>query len=244
MDTRIAIHALSCSVDITWCASCGIVIRVTYRDTLVTITWYVSRYVSRYLGRDTIRVSSAQVSRCIDASMYRYDPSRYAPLWTRALSSESLAFYRWAATLHFEPMLSRVRVWHSTAEPLGSTLRPCLNLLCFQADVTKAVHYDVLDRIWWIEEGMFGEKLITVLSLVTVWSQNGCADFTNIYNIPKMANIKTYYSNPAYVTMVSRNSALIIIRRCAKMLMYLLFDHTTCPRYKELHYSMDSVMTW
>ena len=81
MDTRIAIHALSCSVDITWCASCGIVIRVTYRDTLVTITWYVSRYVSRYLGRDTIRVSSAQVSRCIDASMHRYDPSHWYDWW-------------------------------------------------------------------------------------------------------------------------------------------------------------------
>ena len=38
--------------------------RDTYRD-----TWYVSRYVSwyvsRYLSRDTIRISSAQVSRCI-----------------------------------------------------------------------------------------------------------------------------------------------------------------------------------
>ena len=31
--------------------------------------------VSRYLGRDTIHVSPAQVSRCIDASMHRYDPS-------------------------------------------------------------------------------------------------------------------------------------------------------------------------
>ena len=36
--------------------------------------------VSRYLGRDTIHVSPAQVSRCIDASMHRYDPSReYVP---------------------------------------------------------------------------------------------------------------------------------------------------------------------
>ena len=35
--TRIAIHALSRSVDITWCAACGIVIRMTYRDTLITI---------------------------------------------------------------------------------------------------------------------------------------------------------------------------------------------------------------
>ena len=31
--------------------------------------------VSRYLGHDTIHVSPAQVSRCIDASMHRYDPS-------------------------------------------------------------------------------------------------------------------------------------------------------------------------
>ena len=31
--------------------------------------------VSRYLGRDTIHVSPAQVSRCIDASMHRYDPN-------------------------------------------------------------------------------------------------------------------------------------------------------------------------
>ena len=28
--------------------------------------------VSRYLGHDTIHVSPAQVSRCIDASMHRY----------------------------------------------------------------------------------------------------------------------------------------------------------------------------
>ena len=37
MDTRIAIHAFSRSVGITRCAACGIVIRITYRDTLVTI---------------------------------------------------------------------------------------------------------------------------------------------------------------------------------------------------------------
>ncbi len=37
MDTRNAIHALSRSVDITLYAACGIVIRITYRDTLVTI---------------------------------------------------------------------------------------------------------------------------------------------------------------------------------------------------------------
>ena len=56
MDTHNAIHALSRSVDITLYAACGIVIRIA-------IHW--SRYVSRYLGRDTIRVSPAQVSRCI-----------------------------------------------------------------------------------------------------------------------------------------------------------------------------------
>ena len=37
MDTHNAIHALSRSVDITLYAACGIVIRITYRDTLVTI---------------------------------------------------------------------------------------------------------------------------------------------------------------------------------------------------------------
>ena len=37
MDTRIARHALSRSVDITSCAACGIVICITYRDTLVMI---------------------------------------------------------------------------------------------------------------------------------------------------------------------------------------------------------------
>ena len=33
--------------------------------------------VSRYLGHDTIHVSPAQVSRCIDASMHRYALSAY-----------------------------------------------------------------------------------------------------------------------------------------------------------------------
>ena len=32
--------------------------------------------VSRYLGRDTIRVSRSHVSRCIDASMHRYTPTK------------------------------------------------------------------------------------------------------------------------------------------------------------------------
>ena len=35
------------------------------------------KLVSRYLGRDTIHVSPAQVSRCIDASMHRYDPTNW-----------------------------------------------------------------------------------------------------------------------------------------------------------------------
>ena len=34
--------------------------------------------VSRYLGHDTIHVSPAQVSRCIDASMHRYALNAYA----------------------------------------------------------------------------------------------------------------------------------------------------------------------
>ena len=33
--------------------------------------------VSRYLGHDTIHVSPAQVSRCIDASMHRYALTLY-----------------------------------------------------------------------------------------------------------------------------------------------------------------------
>ena len=37
----------------------------------------VSSKVSRYLGRDTIRVSRSHVSRCIDASMHRYTPTRH-----------------------------------------------------------------------------------------------------------------------------------------------------------------------
>ena len=34
--------------------------------------FYFIFLVSRYLGHDTIHVSPAQVSRCIDASMHRY----------------------------------------------------------------------------------------------------------------------------------------------------------------------------
>ena len=66
MDTRIAIHALSRSVDIyvmrrLWDRDRGVYV------SRIAIHW--SRYVSRYLGRDTIRVSPAQVSRSIDASL-------------------------------------------------------------------------------------------------------------------------------------------------------------------------------
>ena len=46
--------------------------------------YVVSSKVSRYLGRDTIRVSRSHVSRCIDASMHRYTPTccyGYLPLW-------------------------------------------------------------------------------------------------------------------------------------------------------------------
>ena len=52
-------------------APCIAIKALTYDDAPLV----VSRYVSRYLGRDTIRVSPAQVSRCIDASMHRYDPN-------------------------------------------------------------------------------------------------------------------------------------------------------------------------
>ena len=48
-------------------APCIAIKALTYDDAPLV----VSRYVSRYLGRDTIRVSPAQVSRCIDASMHR-----------------------------------------------------------------------------------------------------------------------------------------------------------------------------
>ena len=55
------------------------------RDTRFTASRHMCRYiaiqphvvsskVSRYLGRDTIRVSRSHVSRCIDASMHRYTP--------------------------------------------------------------------------------------------------------------------------------------------------------------------------
>ena len=58
MDTRIAINAFSRSVGITRCAACGIVIRITYRDTLVTIRdTYGDTYRDTYgdTYRDTYR---------------------------------------------------------------------------------------------------------------------------------------------------------------------------------------------
>ena len=49
MDTRIAIHALSRSVVITCCTVCGIVIRMTHSDTLVTIgATYCDTYRDTY----------------------------------------------------------------------------------------------------------------------------------------------------------------------------------------------------
>ena len=55
--------------------------------------WYLKKkkkkkkkLVSRYLGHDTIHVSPAQVSRCIDASMHRYalnlSPMQFPPVMT------------------------------------------------------------------------------------------------------------------------------------------------------------------
>ena len=58
------------AVEITlYIAPCSAMIHVlTYDDAPLV----VSRYVSRYLGHDTIRVSPAQVSRCIDVSLRPY----------------------------------------------------------------------------------------------------------------------------------------------------------------------------
>ena len=49
-------------------APCSAMHVLTYDDAPLV----VSRYVSRYLDHDTIRVSSAQVSRCIDVSLRPY----------------------------------------------------------------------------------------------------------------------------------------------------------------------------
>ena len=68
MDTHIAIHALSRSVDITCCAACGIVIRISCRDTLVTI---LDTYRDMY--RDTLVAIQYTYRRpkYRDASMHR-----------------------------------------------------------------------------------------------------------------------------------------------------------------------------
>ena len=62
------LSAVECTLYI---ATCIAIQALLYDDAPLV----VSRYVSRYLGPDTIRVSPAQVSRCIDASMHRYDPN-------------------------------------------------------------------------------------------------------------------------------------------------------------------------
>ena len=72
MDTRIAIHALSRSIDITSCAACGIVIRITYRDALVTICdTYRNTYRDIYVA---IQYAYRR-PKYHDASMHRYDPN-------------------------------------------------------------------------------------------------------------------------------------------------------------------------
>ena len=43
----------------------------------MTFNFFFFFLVSRYLGHDTIHVSPAQVSRCIDASMHRYALSHH-----------------------------------------------------------------------------------------------------------------------------------------------------------------------
>ena len=68
----------------TWTST---IYRRMNRDTRFTASRHMCRYiaiqphvvsskVSRYLGRDTIRVSRSHVSRCIDASMHRYTPNK------------------------------------------------------------------------------------------------------------------------------------------------------------------------
>ena len=57
------------AVEITlYIAPCIAIHALTYDDSPLV----VSRYVSRYLGHDTIRVSPAQVSRCIVVSLRPY----------------------------------------------------------------------------------------------------------------------------------------------------------------------------
>ena len=64
--TSTVVYQTLSAVQITlYSASCIAIHALTYDDAPLVI----SRYVSRYLGRDTIRVSPAQVSRCIDVSL-------------------------------------------------------------------------------------------------------------------------------------------------------------------------------
>ena len=76
----------------TWTST---IYRRMNRDTRFTASRHMCRYiaiqphvvsskVSRYLGRDTIRVSRSHVSRCIDASMHRYTPNAHIANMHRA----------------------------------------------------------------------------------------------------------------------------------------------------------------
>ena len=51
------------------------------------------KLVSRYLGHDTIHVSPAQVSRCIDASMHRYALRRYPIIIVNAVTTHIRGSY-------------------------------------------------------------------------------------------------------------------------------------------------------
>ena len=75
MDTRNAIHALSCSVDI--------VIRITYRDTLVTIriTILRSRYNTRITG------PSIAMHRCIVTTLHETELKAPAACNTKIIHS-------------------------------------------------------------------------------------------------------------------------------------------------------------
>ena len=100
----------------TWTST---IYRRMNRDTRFTASRHMCRYiaiqphvvsskVSRYLGRDTIRVSRSHVSRCIDASMHRYTPSSNPP---RPPMDCSLA----VPLCHLTPVSTR---WHSLQSKL------------------------------------------------------------------------------------------------------------------------------
>ena len=61
--------------------------------------------VSRYLGHDTIHVSPAQVSRCIDASMHRYALNVYHVSWLIPRRSQIFLMSLPNAELALESML-------------------------------------------------------------------------------------------------------------------------------------------